>query len=117
MLESEQDLQIVAEAANGREAVELALEHQPDVLIMDISMPQMTGIEATQALTQANSPVRVLILSMFADASLAREALRLGARGYLLKTHISSELLPAIRQIKAGTPFFSAELKVTLGLG
>jgi DNA-binding NarL/FixJ family response regulator len=110
MLESEQDLQIVAEAANGREAVELALEHQPDVLIMDISMPQMTGIEATQALTQANSPVRVLILSMFDREEYVLNAVKYGAYGYILKDTDKPRFLKAIHKIANGEKYYSSEV-------
>ncbi len=117
LLSQSSDIQVVGEADNGEDAIDLISNLQPDLVLLDVSMPRMNGISVTRRLMEMKIPALVLILSMFADASLAREALRLGARGYLLKTHISSELLPAIRQIKAGTPFFSAELKVTLGLG
>jgi two-component system response regulator NreC len=85
ILAEQPDMQIAGEAANGREAVELAEKLQPDVVIMDVTMPELNGIEATRRITAAAPRSRVLALSMHKDAVYVREILRAGARGYLLK--------------------------------
>lgn len=108
------DMEVVGEAGNGQDAIELASQLKPDLVLMDISMPGIGGIAATERILEMNDRTKVLILSMYADASLARRVLRLGARGYLLKAHVSSELLPAIRRIQQGETVISPELEVLL---
>ena len=102
LLELEPDITIVAQAANGREAHKLALSLTPDVVVTDIDMPQMTGLEFAAALQQAESKARVIILTTFARPGYLRRALDAGARGYLLKERPASELAEAIRKVHAG---------------
>src|SRR6202012_3616156 len=92
LLELEPDITVVAQAANGREAIKLARDHGPDVVVTDIEMPEMTGLELAAALKQAESKSRVVILTTFARPGYLRRALDAGARGYLLKERPASEL-------------------------
>jgi DNA-binding NarL/FixJ family response regulator len=114
LLKQSPDIKVVGEAENGEDAIDLASHLKPDLVLMDISMPGIGGIVATQRILEMNGHTKVLILSMYADASLARRVLRLGARGYLLKANISSELLPAIRRVQQGEMVISPELEVLL---
>jgi two-component system response regulator DesR len=107
LLELEPDITVVAQAANGREAHRLTLQHAPDVVVTDIEMPEMTGLEFASALksidaSHAASKSRVIILTTFARPGYLRRALDAGARGYLLKERPASELAEAIRRVHAG---------------
>jgi two-component system response regulator DesR len=102
LLGLEADLTVVAQAANGREAFKLIQQHKPDVLVTDIEMPERTGLELAGDLKQAESKVRVIILTTFARPGYLRRALDAGARGYLLKERPASELAEAIRRVHAG---------------
>ena len=102
LLELEHDIAVVAQAANGREALKLVRETSPDVLVTDIEMPQMTGLELAAALKQAESKTRVVILTTFARPGYLRRALDAGARGYLLKERPASELAEAVRRVHSG---------------
>lgn len=102
LLELEPDITVVAQAANGREAIKLARDHTPDVIVTDIEMPEMTGLELAAALKQADSKSRVVILTTFARPGYLRRALDAGARGYLLKERPASELAEAIRRVHSG---------------
>jgi two-component system, NarL family, response regulator NreC len=107
ILSAQPDMQIVGEAGNGREAVELAEKLQPDVIIMDVAMPELNGIEATRRITTAAPRARVLALSMHKDAVYVREILRSGARGYLLKDSVDADLLAAVRAVAKGEGYLS----------
>jgi DNA-binding NarL/FixJ family response regulator len=107
ILSTQPDMQIVGEAGNGREAVELAEKLQPDVVIMDVAMPELNGIEATRRIATAAPRARVLALSMHKDAVYVREILRSGARGYLLKDSVDADLLAAVRSIAKGEGYLS----------
>ena len=102
LLELESDISVVAQAANGREAQRLAREFTPDVVVTDIEMPEMTGLEFATALKESESKARVIILTTFARPGYLRRALDAGARGYLLKERPASELAEAIRRVHAG---------------
>ena len=102
LLELEPDICVVAQAANGREAQRLAREFTPDVIVTDIEMPEMTGLEFAAALKESESKARVIILTTFARPGYLRRALDAGARGYLLKERPASELAEAIRRVHAG---------------
>ncbi len=102
LLKKAEDIRIVGEAEDGVEAVELAGRLRPDVLIMDIGMPRMSGIQATEKILALNLSTRIVILSMYADESLVRLALKNGASGYLLKRSVTEELLLAIRSAHDG---------------
>jgi DNA-binding NarL/FixJ family response regulator len=114
LLESEPGLSIVAEAADGLEALRLCDEHGPDTLIVDIGMPKMNGIEVAARVQKLAHPPRVIILSMHADESYILRALAAGARAYLLKDATDEDLLPAIRSVAAGKPFFSGAVTAVL---
>jgi two-component system response regulator NreC len=107
LLESEPDLQIVAEAADGLEAVRLCEEHDPDLVILDIGMPKLNGIDVAARTQKLKRPPAVIILSMHADESYIIRALAAGARGYLLKDATDEDLLPAVRSVMAGKPYLS----------
>ena len=98
---------VVAEAADGLEALRLCDEHQPDLLILDIGMPKLSGIEVAGRSQKVERPPGVIILSMHADESYIIRALAAGARAYLLKDATDEDLIPAVRAVAAGKPFFS----------
>ena len=103
MILSEQpDMEIVGEAGNGREAVELAESLKPDIVVMDVAMPELNGIEATRRLATSVPHARVVALSMHKDSVYVRETLRAGARGYLLKDSVAGDLVSAIRAVASG---------------
>ncbi len=107
ILEENRDWQVVAEAGNGREAVRLAGDLQPDVAILDIGMPLLNGIEATRQIARKVPEVRILILSMHSDEAYIIQALQAGARGYLLKDTADAELIDAVVAVTRGKSFFS----------
>lgn len=103
-------MEIVGEAKNGREAVALAEKLLPDVIVMDVSMPELNGIEATRRIAAVAPRTRVLALSMHKDSVYVREILKAGARGYLLKDSIDRDLLTAVRAVAAGDGYLSPGL-------
>ena len=107
LLEAAGDIQVIGTAANGQEAVEEATRNCPDVVMMDISMPVMNGIEATKQICGVCENTKVLILSMYHTSDYIQRALDAGAVGYLLKHSAGTELIEAIRDIHAGKPYFS----------
>jgi two-component system, NarL family, response regulator NreC len=114
LLETEPGLSVVAEAVDGLEALRLCAEHQPDCLILDVAMPKLNGIEVAARAQKLERPPRVIILSMHADESYILRALAAGARAYLLKDATDEDLLPAVRAIGAGKPFFSPAVTAVL---
>jgi DNA-binding NarL/FixJ family response regulator len=107
LLESLDDVEVVGEAATGAEVIELAVEHLPDVVVMDLQMPEVGGIEATRAIVARAPESSVLVLTMFEDEDSVFAALRAGARGYVLKGAGQEELARAIRAIASGEAIFS----------
>ncbi len=107
LLEQQTDFKVVAEANNGREAVELASRHNPEVAILDIGMPELNGIEATRQILAAEPSTQVVILSMHADEGYVLRALKAGARAYILKNSAESDLIRAVRTVAEGKSFFS----------
>jgi two-component system response regulator NreC len=107
ILEAQPDMEIVGQAGNGREAVELAEKLHPDVVGMDVAMPELNGTEATRRLTASLPRTRVLALSMHKDSVYVREILRAGARGYLLKDSGDTDLVAAVRAIAKGEGYIS----------
>jgi len=102
LLELEPDITVVARAANGREALDAVTKHAPNVLVTDIEMPLLTGLELAARLRDTQSAVRIIILTTFARPGFLRRALDAGARGYLLKDRPASELANAIRRVHQG---------------
>lgn len=107
ILAAQPDMEIVGEAGNGRDAVELASRLQPDLVVMDVAMPELNGIEATRRMAEASPRTRVLALSMHKDSVYVREILRAGAHGYLLKDSLSADLLSAVRSVAGGQGYLS----------
>lgn len=107
ILEERRDWEVVAEAANGREAVELAVAHRPDITILDIGMPLLNGIETTRQIVRRSPHTRVLILSMYSDEAYVTQGLRAGAKGYLLKDSADTELIRAVSAVSEGKSYFS----------
>ncbi len=107
ILSSQPDFQVIGEAANGREVVELAEKLHPDIVLLDVAMPELNGIEATRRMMEANGRLRILVLSMHKESVYVREILKAGARGYLLKDVIDTELLNAVRSVARGDGYIS----------
>ena len=107
ILNAQPDMEIVGEAANGREAVELAEQLKPDVVVMDVAMPELNGIEATRRVVGSFPHTRVIALSMHKDSVYVREVLRAGARGYLLKDSGAGDLVSAVRAVAQGEGYLS----------
>lgn len=105
---------VVAEAADGLDAIRLCEEHRPDLLILDIAMPKLNGIEVAARAQKLDHPPGVIMLSMHADESYILRALAAGARAYLLKSATDEDLLPAIRAVAASKPFFSPAVTAVL---
>ena len=111
VLESKKDLNIVAEAVDGLEAIQKAQELQPDLILLDIGLPALNGIEAARRIRKLSPNSRILFVSTEASAEVVEEALRLGARGYLLKSDVANELLPAVDAILRGQQFVGSRLR------
>jgi DNA-binding NarL/FixJ family response regulator len=110
VLERQPDMEIVAEAADGRECLRLAEEHSPDVVIMDIAMPHMNGMEATRRILASQTHCAVVILSMHQDESYVLGSLKAGAKGYLLKDSARTEIIDAIRAVSQGHSFLTRKI-------
>jgi len=110
LLERQPGFVVVAEASDGRETLDLVQNHQPDVVVMDIAMPNMNGIEATRRITEKHPQMGVVILSMHYDESYVIRSLKAGARAYLLKDAMKSELIAAIHAVAEGRSFFSPKI-------
>ena len=110
LLEKQPDMAVVAEAADGRESVQMAEEQAPDVVVMDIAMPNMNGIEATRRILAANPKTAVVILSMHQDESYVLRSLKAGAKGYLLKDSPREDVLEAIRAAATGRSFLTRKV-------
>jgi DNA-binding NarL/FixJ family response regulator len=107
ILDAQPDMEIVGEAGNGRQAVDLAEQLRPDVVVMDVAMPELNGIEATRRLAASLPHTRVVALSMHKDSVYVREILRAGARGYLLKDSGAADLVAAIHAVASGESYLS----------
>jgi two-component system, NarL family, response regulator LiaR len=110
LLESEPDLRVIGEAQNGREAVRYAADTKPDIILMDIQMPELDGVRATQSILEINAQANVIILTMYRQDSYVFEAVKAGARGYLLKDADASELIDAIRRVNDGDTLLDPEI-------
>jgi len=114
LIESEPGFELAGEAGDGREALRLCLELRPDLAILDISMPQLNGIEVAAQGIRRDPNLKVIILSMYADEAYIVRALTAGARGYLLKEATEEELIPAARAVLGGNSFFSPAISKIL---
>jgi DNA-binding NarL/FixJ family response regulator len=114
MLESEEDLNVVGEAGDGKEALEVARTLHPDILVLDIRMPEMTGIEAASQLSEVSPATKALILSMHDSEEYVLQSLDAGAYGYLLKDTDKTEFVKALKQIHAGNKYFSGAVSNVL---
>jgi two-component system response regulator NreC len=110
LLERQPNLEVVGESENGRETVTLASSLRPDVVVMDVGMPILNGIDATQTIVAECATIAVIILSMHADESYVMRALKAGARGYLLKDSAAADLIGAIQSVSQGKSFFSPKV-------
>lgn len=110
MLEDEPDLDVVGEAGNGEEAVKLARELHPLVIVMDCALPGMNGLQATRQILEDSSGIAILMLSMHPESTWVRQAIDAGARGYILKNAMDLDLAPAIRRVVAGETVFDPQV-------
>lgn len=114
LLDRQPDFEVVATASDGRECLDLAEKHSPDVVMMDVAMPKMNGIEATRRILAANPAIAVVILSMHNDESYVLQSLKAGAKGYLLKDSPREDVLEAIRSAAQGRAFLSRKVRKML---
>jgi two-component system, NarL family, response regulator NreC len=114
LIEQQADLAVVGEAGDGREAVTLAKSLKPDVLVMDISMPNLSGIEAALQITESHPEISVVMLSMHSDEGYVLRALKAGAKGYLLKDSAEADLIRAVHAVAGGKSFFSPAVSKVL---
>lgn len=114
LLEAQPEMECVGEATTGDEAVRRAMELQPDVILMDVQMPGMSGVEATRQIVSSSPQIRVLVVTMFEDDALVFAAMRVGARGYLLKGARHEDMVRAIRAVGNGDAIFSPAIAAKL---
>jgi DNA-binding NarL/FixJ family response regulator len=114
LLERQMDIEVVGEASDGVEARDLAIRRRPDLAILDVKMPKLTGLQATREIRAQAPDVAVLILSMYDDERYLFEALKAGASGYVLKAQADSDLLEAVRAVERGEPFLTPEAQRAL---
>src|SRR6266480_2384249 len=107
LIEAQPDLQVVAIVGDGREAVRMAKETSPDVVLMDLSMPELNGADATRAILERDDKCRVIVLSMYAEREYVRRALKAGASGYVVKRSAAKEVVDAIRAVHSGQRYLS----------
>lgn len=114
ILEDDPELEVAGEAGNGLDAVALVKKTDPDVVVMDMAMPEMNGLHATMEMVKQRPDIKVLILSMYADEQYVRNALDAGAKGYILKNAIENDLVRAVKAVAAGEQYLSPELSTLL---
>jgi len=110
LLEKAGDIHVMGEASNGHEAIEMTEALKPDVLIMDIMMPRMNGIQAAENISEMKLPTHILLLSMYSDEGFVHQALQCGVKGYVLKSSVSDELLWAVRAVASGKTYLSTPI-------
>ena len=114
LLESHEGFRVVAEASDGREAVALAEQHKPDIVVMDLAMPVLNGIEAARQICASETPSAIVFLSMHSDEGYVLKALKSGAKGYLLKDSAEHDLIDAVQTVSEGKAFFSPSISKML---
>ncbi|MCA9837956.1 MAG: response regulator transcription factor [Trueperaceae bacterium] len=114
ILETEDEFRVIGEAATGREAVRYALETRPDVILMDIQMPELDGVAAAKAILAEDSSAKVIILTMYRQDTYVFEAIKVGARGYLLKDADANDLIEAIHKVAQGETLLNAEMAASI---
>src|SRR5271154_4125427 len=114
LIADEQDMQVVAEASNGREAIERFKSYQPDVTLMDLQMPEMSGLDAILAVRRESPEARIIVLTTYSGDVQTLRAMRAGARAYILKNLLHQELLNTIRAVHAGRKWMSPEVAADL---
>jgi len=114
LLQQQEDFQVVGEASDGREAVSMSESTKPDVVVMDLTMPNLNGTEASRQITTKQPETAVVVLTMHSDEAYVLRALKAGARGYLLKESAEAELISAIRAVQQGKAFFSPAVSKVL---
>ena len=114
LLESQPDVQVCGEARTGREAIDYVKKEKPDLLILDLTMPDMNGLEVMRAIRKESSSTDVVILTMHFSEEVARELLRCGALGYVLKSDADTELLAAVDHVRHHQPFFTSQLAISM---
>jgi two-component system response regulator NreC len=114
LLERHENFEVVGEAADGREAVEIASQQKPDVVVMDVAMPHLNGVEAARQILSRNPDIAIVMLSMHSDESYVLRSLKAGARAYLLKDSAEADLIAAIQAITEGRSFFSPGVRALL---
>jgi DNA-binding NarL/FixJ family response regulator len=114
LLEQQPDIEVVGEASDGAEARDLAIDERPDLAILDVKMPKLTGLQATREIREQVPDVAVLILSMHDDERYLFEALKAGASGYVLKRQADEDLLDAVRAVQRGEPFLTPDAQRAL---
>ncbi len=110
LLEQSGEVQVVAEASTGEEAVNLTKDQQPDLVIMDLSMPRLDGVQASERILDLKLPTQIIILSMHCDTTMVQQLLRRGVKGYLLKDAVTEELILAVRSVSQGKMFLSPSI-------
>ena len=116
LIADQADMRLVAEASNGREAIEQFRLHHPDVTLMDLQMPEMNGIDALIAIRSESPDARIIVLTTYAGDVLCKRAIRAGARAYILKGNVRKDLLDTIRVVHAGKKFIHAEVATELAI-
>ncbi|MBZ5658287.1 MAG: response regulator transcription factor [Acidobacteriia bacterium] len=112
IVQTRPELRVVAEAADGLDAVQKAQELQPDLILLDIGLPNLDGLEAAKRIRQVASGARIIFVTQNGDKDIVRAALGMGARGYVLKTHAGSDLLPAVAGVLGGDDFVSSGIEL-----
>ena len=107
LLEKNSNVHVLGEASNGQEALDMTRELKPDVLVMDIMMPRLNGIQAAERIQEQKMPVKVLLLSMYSDPGFVYQALQKGVKGYILKSSVSDELITAVHAVASGKTYLS----------
>ena len=110
LLDRDGEFKVVAEASDGYEAIELALQHKPDLILLDVAMPRLSGTDAAQHISAKLPNIRIVIVSMHSDESYVLRALKAGARGYLLKASPEADVIAAARAVAAGNAYFSPSI-------